>query len=74
MQRLEWIVQKALLIIGIIGTIVMYGGCSYLLWKGAPINFEVFFLLPCPLVCIYFGLGKPFRPKPTKSSQSSMKA
>lgn len=56
--RLESLMKKVMLVVGIIGVIVMYGGFLYFFFSGVPTAALPWFLLICPWVCIYFGLTK----------------
>ena len=61
MRTLEKLYRLFLLLIGTSGIIVLYVGNLYLLFDGAHIDPVMLFFLPCPLICLYFGLNPKLR-------------
>ena len=61
METLEKLYRFILLLIGITGVVVLYAGNLYLLFDGAYIDPAMLFFLPCPLMCLYFGLNPKLR-------------
>ncbi|RYV03975.1 hypothetical protein SOPP22_00735 [Shewanella sp. OPT22] len=57
MKALEKFYRLLLLLIGITGIIVLYAGNLFLLFDGAHIDPAMLFFLPCPIICLFFGLA-----------------
>lgn len=53
----QWI-KKLMLLVGILGVIVIYGGFLYLFFSGRSTAGLPWFLLISPWICIYFGLSQ----------------
>ncbi|QBF84963.1 hypothetical protein EXU30_17530 [Shewanella maritima] len=47
-----------MLLVGIAGVLVIYGGFLYLLFSGKPTSAIPWFLLISPWICVYFGLTR----------------
>jgi pantothenate synthetase len=54
--KLEYLLKKIMLIVGLLGVIIIYGGFFYLLFSGRSTAALPFFLLISPWICVYFGL------------------
>jgi hypothetical protein len=54
--KLEYLLKKIMLIVGILGVIIIYGGFLYLLFSGRSTAALPWFLLISPWICVYFGL------------------
>jgi len=57
-STLELWIKKVMLVVGILGVIVMYGGFLYLMFSGRSTAGLPWFLLISPWICIYFGLSQ----------------
>ena len=55
--KLELILKKIMLIVGILGVVIIYGGFLYLLFSGRSTAALPWFLLISPWICVYFGLS-----------------
>jgi hypothetical protein len=55
--KLEQILKKIMLIVGILGVVIIYGGFLYLLFSGRSTAALPWFLLISPWICVYFGLS-----------------
>ncbi|ABK48991.1 MULTISPECIES: hypothetical protein [Shewanella] len=53
---LEKITKRMMLIVGVLGVIVIYGGFFFLLFTGRSVEVIPWFFLLSPWICIYFGL------------------
>ncbi len=56
MAKLEYLLKKIMLIVGIFGVIIIYGGFLYLQFSGRSTAALPWFLLISPWICVYFGL------------------
>ncbi len=54
---IEKLLKKLMLIIGIVGVIVIYGGFFYLQFNAEHPNQLPWYILLSPWICIYFGLN-----------------
>lgn len=53
---LEKITKRMMLIVGVLGVIVIYGGFFFLFFTGRSVEVIPWFFLLSPWICIYFGL------------------
>ncbi|ABE55219.1 conserved hypothetical protein [Shewanella denitrificans OS217] len=59
MVALETLLKKIMLIVGLLGVIIIYGGFLYLLFSGRSTANLPWYLLLSPWICVYFGLTLP---------------
>ena len=55
--KLELILKKIMLIVGILGVVIIYGGFLFLFFSGRSTAALPWFLLISPWICVYFGLS-----------------
>jgi hypothetical protein len=53
---LEKLLKKIMLIVGLLGVVIIYGGFLYLLFTGRSTANLPWYLLLSPWICVYFGL------------------
>lgn len=56
MAKLEFLIKKIMLIVGVLGVIIIYGGFLYLFFSDRSTAALPWFLLISPWICVYFGL------------------